>query len=116
MKCIPECGFAQKPDNLPKLTRHLEDCLFTGPCSTLKTEPFIIWKDGEFTISKKKTKKDMVFEVNLIRKVAVELKDNQIKTPADYVNRVDVNQGPASNTIQASGPKIIADIPEEFKK
>jgi hypothetical protein len=115
MKCLPECGFAQKPDNLPRLTRHLEECLFDGACSSLKTDPFIIWKDGEFTVSKKKTKKDRVFEVTLVRKVAIALTESQIKTPADYINRVDVNQGPARAILETSGKKIVAEIPPELQ-
>lgn len=84
MKCIPDCGFQSKPDNLKVLTRHIEDCLSTGACRRLKKDPFVVWRDGEFTvIEKKPLKKDRVFPVELIHKKPIELTEDKIKTAAE---------------------------------
>lgn len=61
MKCVIECGYQQKPDNLEVLSKHLEQCLISGACSTLEKGPYVIWKDGEFSVVSKVTKKDRIF-------------------------------------------------------
>ena len=117
MKCIPECGFNEKPDNITKLTRHLEECLDSGPCSKLKKEPFVIWKDGEFTVSQKKTKKDMSFEIDLVRKEKIQLKPTQIKTGSDYVQNVNVTQGALSDTlVEKPARRLKAEISDDLKR
>lgn len=115
MKCIPSCGYSEKPDNLNRLVRHLEDCLSTGASKRLKKDPYIIWKDGEFTVSEKKTKKDRVFDVQLKRKVALELKETQIKRVTDYAKEIQVTPGTVSDTVKKPAKRIKADIPDELK-
>jgi hypothetical protein len=83
MRCIDECGYKQKPDNLEILTRHIEECLAYGACQRLTKDPFVIWKDGEFAVVKKVTKKDKIFPITLIKKEAVELTEDMIKTIAE---------------------------------
>lgn len=61
MKCLNECGYQQKPDNLTVLTKHLEQCLSSGACKGLENGPFVIWKDDEFSVVDKVTKKDKIF-------------------------------------------------------
>ena len=116
MKCIPSCGYSEKPDNLTKLTRHLEDCLDHGACSKLKKDPFIVWKDGEFTVSPKVTKKDRVFEVSLKKKETLKLKETQIKKVTEYAREVRVSPGTVSDNIAKPAKKRLkADIPDELK-
>jgi hypothetical protein len=61
MKCLIECGYEQKPDNLEVLTKHLEQCSTNGACSALDKGPYVIWKDGGFSVVSKVTKKDTIF-------------------------------------------------------
>jgi hypothetical protein len=61
MKCLIECGYEQKPDNLEVLTKHLQQCVTSGACSSLETAPYVIWKNGEFSVVTKVTKKDTIF-------------------------------------------------------
>ena len=117
MKCIPSCGYSEKPDNLKRLTRHLEDCLSTGACSRLPKDPFVIWKDGEFTVATKKTKKDRVFDVVLVKKEALELKPTQIKTPSEYRKKPEITQGTIEETVRTKKPvkKLKAKLPDELQ-
>lgn len=116
MKCIPECGYKEKPDNLPRLTRHLGECLDHGACKKLEKDPAVIWKDGEFTVVKKTTKKDRVFEVKVIKKEKLQLTDAQIKTQADYVKKPQVTQGGVSdNLTKPAAKRLKAELPEELQ-
>lgn len=83
MKCIDGCGYQQKPDNLNSLVRHIEECLTEGVCQRLKKDPFVIWKDGEFSVVEKVTKKDRVFSINLIKKETINLTENMIKMSSE---------------------------------
>lgn len=83
MRCIDGCGYQQKPDNLDTLVRHIEECLAEGACQRLKGDPFVIWKDGGFVVVERVTKKDRVFPITLIKKIAIKLTDDLIKTGAD---------------------------------
>jgi hypothetical protein len=83
MRCIDGCGYHQKPDNLDALVRHLEDCLARGACQRLKKDPFVVWKDGGFAVVEKVTKKDRVFPITLIKKEAIELTKDMIKTSVE---------------------------------
>jgi len=93
MKCIEDCGYKSKPDNLDVLKSHLEECLRSGASRRLKKDPVIIWKDGEFTVAEKATKKDRVFNVELVKKEPIQLTDDMIKKPSDYITEpTGVNQ------------------------
>ena len=83
MKCLDECGYQQKPDNLDTLVRHIEECLAEGACQRLKKDPFVIWSDGEFAVVEKVTKKDRVFPITLIKKEPIELTEDMVKTVAE---------------------------------
>lgn len=83
MKCIDGCGYHQKPDNLDTLVKHIEECLVEGACQRLKKDPLVIWKDGGFAVVEKATKKDRVFPINLVKKEAIKLTEDMIKTVAD---------------------------------
>jgi ferredoxin len=83
MRCIDECGYHQKPDNLDTLVRHIEECLAKGACQRLAKDPFVIWKDGGFAVVEKVTKKDRIFPITLIKKEAIELTEDMIKTIAE---------------------------------
>lgn len=50
MKCIPECGFVQKPDNIMTLQKHMQDCFLNGAMKDIDDAPAIVWKDGELHI------------------------------------------------------------------
>jgi len=90
MKCISACGYSHKPDNLALLTRHVEECLARGACKILTEDPSIVWQDGEFTVApkeketpNKKSQTQKVFPVTFIKKEAIELTEDMVKTGAD---------------------------------
>ena len=105
MKCLEDCGYRAKPDNLDILKAHLEECLRSGASRRLKKDPLIIWKDGEFTVAEKATKKDRVFDVQLIKKEPIKLTEDMIKTPSDYITEpTDVNQESLSSAKKTRKP------------
>ena len=95
MRCIDGCGYQQKPDNLDTLARHIEECLVEGACQRLKKDPFVVWKDGGFAVVEKVTKKDRIFPITLIKKEAIELTEDMIKTIAEV-------SGPQARGVNAS--------------
>lgn len=51
MKCIPQCGFSQKPDNLIILQKHMHACSLTGALRHFDVEAGVVWRDGELTVA-----------------------------------------------------------------
>ena len=109
MKCISSCGYKVKPDNLNVLTRHLEECLAEGACRSLSEDPKVIWKDNEFTVVTKVGKKDTVFPISLVKKVAIELTEKQIKTAGEValpaLRGVNATMGPVDTLPDSAGAK-----------
>jgi hypothetical protein len=110
MRCIDECGYQHKPDNLTVLTRHVEECLAEGACGKLGIEPVVIWKDGQFNVvaaptDKRKKIKDTSFEITLIKKEPVEVTEDMKKSLRE-VNEAQrtkpkVTMGSISDTMTA---------------
>lgn len=98
MKCIPECGYNHKPDNIQLLRRHLEDCLTDGATSRIGKEVFIVWKDGEFTVVTKKAKKDIEFPVEVKAREAFEIENRfeQVMEPS-HGRQASVSRGTISS-------------------
>lgn len=46
MKCLPECGYIESPNNILTLTRHVQQCSVAKPAS----EKSVIWSDGEMVV------------------------------------------------------------------
>jgi len=109
MKCIEDCGYRAKPDNLDILKSHLEECLRSGASRGLKKDPVIIWKDGEFTVAEKATKKDRVFDVQLTKKEPVKLTEDLIKKPSDYITEPTAVNQESLKSKRRSKPKNISD-------
>jgi hypothetical protein len=111
MKCLDECGFHERPDNIPRLQRHLEECRATGASSRLSTEPTIIWKDGEFTVVAEATKKDNVFDIPIPKREAVELDESKIKTAADVaralISSPNITRGSISDSTTDTTKKVV---------
>lgn len=61
MKCIPQCGYRQLPDNLLTLKKHVEHCLSNGAMRTITVEPAIIWRDNELAVTLAASTDDMIF-------------------------------------------------------
>lgn len=59
MKCLPECGYQESPDNLLTLTRHVQSCSVAHPAS----EKSVIWADGQFNVVSEVTEDDTVIPV-----------------------------------------------------
>jgi hypothetical protein len=116
MKCIDGCGYNQKPDNLDTLARHIEECLVDGVCQKLKKDPYVVWKDGEFSVVEKVTKKDKIFPITLIKKEAIELTEDMIKTPADIaeVRARRVNMGAITGKNTNTGESV-SNQPKKIK-
>ena len=60
MKCLPECGYQESPDNLLTLTRHVQSCSVAKPAS----EKSVIWVDGEFHVVSEVTEEDTVMPIS----------------------------------------------------
>lgn len=48
MKCLPQCGWQEMPNNLVHLKRHLQACVQNGPWSEKESDPVVVWRDGAF--------------------------------------------------------------------
>jgi hypothetical protein len=51
MKCIPACGFNQKPENLNTLKEHARLCSMHGALKDYQEAYGIIWKNNELLVS-----------------------------------------------------------------
>ena len=102
MRCIEACGYNTKPDNLNLLKAHLEECLAKGACKTLKKNPSVVWKDGEFVVVEKTTKKDRVFPIELAKRESVELTPELIKTGREVAR---AKKKPPTVTMKAAKKK-----------
>ncbi len=60
MRCLPSCGWQEKPESTRNLIKHVESCQYCVPADRL----IVIWKkkDHEFVVVEKVTKKDHVIE------------------------------------------------------
>ena len=120
MKCIDACGYQEMPNNITRLQRHLASCLVNGPASKLKKEPKIIWKDGQFVVAVKTTKKDRVFEFDVQKNKPAELTPDKIKTGADIakakVGKPNVSAGKISDRTVADTRKKLTkeDLPKDL--
>lgn len=97
MKCLPECGYNEKPDNLQRLERHLQECLSDGAFSKLDVKPTVIWKDGEFTVVTKFGKKDQVFEVNPVAREPFEVEERFEEPVAPLPTELKISRGRISS-------------------
>jgi hypothetical protein len=107
MKCLDSCGFNQKPDNIVVLKQHLIDCSTTGAISHLPEKPQITWKDGEFVVVQKTTKKDRVFDIEFQSREVVELTDRMVKEPTPP-SKPKISRG----KIDTNSKKNSTNIPE----
>lgn len=120
MKCIDACGYQEMPNNITRLQRHLASCLLNGAASTLKKEPKIVWKDGQFVVAVKTTKKDRVFDFDIQKNKAAELTPDKIKTAADIAQAAaggpNVSAGKISDTTTNATRKRMTkeDLPDEL--
>lgn len=62
MKCLPECGYQESPDNLLTLTRHVQSCSVAHPAS----EKSVVWADGQFNVVSEVTEEDTVIPVTFV--------------------------------------------------
>lgn len=108
MKCLEDCGYNAKPDNLDILKAHVEICIKSGACRRLKNEPVVIWKDGGFSVVEKAKKNDRVFDVKFIKKVPIELTEELIKKPSEYVFEPNVTPGGIEDSRPKPKPKKTA--------
>jgi hypothetical protein len=102
MRCIDECGYKQKPDNLEILTRHIEECLAYGACQRLTKDPSVVWRDGEFAVVEEPNKSDTYFPITLIKKEPVELTEDMIKT-LEELNRAQARGLDTSRVVRRKG-------------
>jgi hypothetical protein len=58
MKC-EYCSWSAKPDLLPSVTAHIES-------SHKDLYPIVVWRKGEFVVTKKKKKNEAEFDVNVV--------------------------------------------------
>jgi hypothetical protein len=63
MKCL--CGLNEKPDNIHRLRTHLKECERAGRLPKSKKGHFILWRDGEFTVTTEKKKNEQDFGTEL---------------------------------------------------
>lgn len=63
MKCL--CGFKQRPDNIVIFKHHVEDCLTTGSLKDLYPEPFVVWRNNEFTVAKELGEGEVAMEIGV---------------------------------------------------
>lgn len=82
MKCLPECGFQELPNNMTGLVRHMQQCDLDGPLKNIET-PTVVWRDGEFVVVAAAKKKETVFDVGFKRI------DHEIELPVLDVDLVD---------------------------
>jgi len=59
MKCLPECGYQESPDNLLTLTRHVQSCAVAQPASAKS----VVWANGEFNVVSEVSEDDTVIDV-----------------------------------------------------
>ena len=114
MKCLEDCGYNVKPDNLDVLKAHVEACMKSGACRRLEGEPVIIWKDGGFGVVEKAGKNDRVFDVKFVKKIPIELTEDMIKSPSDYITEPQVTPGGIENS--KAKPKPRAKKPVKAKQ
>jgi len=65
MKCL--CGYSHSPNNTVVLKKHIEDCMVSGPLSTMLPDPTVIWKDGEFQVVAVPSETDQIIDVGWVR-------------------------------------------------
>ena len=58
MKC-EFCSWSQKPDNMPAVKTHVES-------HHKGMDPLVVWRNGEFVVAKKVTKKETLFDVGVV--------------------------------------------------
>jgi hypothetical protein len=109
MRCIDDCGYKQKPDNLEILTRHIEECLAYGACQRLTKDPSVVWRDGEFAVVEEPSKSDTSFPITLIKKEAVELTEDMIKT-LEELNRAKARGLDTSMVTTTNGKKPTTNV------
>jgi hypothetical protein len=67
MKCLPECGFDQLPNNGPILVLHMHDCALNGPLKNVET-PIIVWRDGGFAVVRESEEGEQIYDLGYERK------------------------------------------------
>ena len=82
MRCLPECGYQQMPNNGPILVLHMHDCDLDGPLKNIET-PLVVWRDGEFVVTGKAGKKDFVYDIGFERV------NHEIQIPVLDIDLVD---------------------------
>ena len=66
MRCLPECGYQQMPNNGPVLVLHMHDCDLDGPLKNIEA-PLVVWRDGEFVVTGKAEKGEPVYDIGFER-------------------------------------------------
>jgi hypothetical protein len=66
MKCIPECNYNVKPDNITVLNHHMLDCYIHGAMTDITEEPGIVWRNGELHVSLAAEVGDVLMQGNLV--------------------------------------------------
>ena len=66
MKCIPECNYSAKPDNITVLNHHMLDCYIHGAMTDITEEPGIVWRNGELHVSLAAEVGDILMQGNLV--------------------------------------------------
>ena len=54
MKCVSTCTFNEKPESIPALVRHVENCEAAAPAN----EKMVAWRNGEFVVVSELTEGD----------------------------------------------------------
>ena len=66
MRCLPECGYQQMPNNGPILVLHMQDCDLDGPLKHIET-PLIVWREGEFVVTGGAQNEEKVYDIGFER-------------------------------------------------
>ncbi len=66
MKCIPECDYNVKPDNITVLNHHMQDCYINGAMKDITGDLGIVWRSGELHVAMTAEEGDIVMQGDLV--------------------------------------------------
>lgn len=101
MKCIPDCGYDQGPNNGPTLANHMRDCDLNGPLNRVAA-PVVVWRDGGFAVVEKADEDEKVYDIGFERF------SHKIELPILDVDLVDgINVEPVTEVLLKTSEEAI---------
>ena len=66
MKCISECDYNVKPDNITVLNHHMQDCYINGAMKDITGDLGIVWRAGELHVTMTAKEDDILMQGSLV--------------------------------------------------